>query len=168
MVSSAGYGTAASASPQLRQQHASVSGDATAQTAQPAATVQKPSTQRANADAAAATAQPGVNVNISPEGAAASTQAQYAQTVQTAPTADRTETATTSTDASTSADTSDSTDVARTDAHPSTVSPVKAFAYGALGLERPDQPQDERNGFYTAGKWLAAGLTIGGLISLLV
>lgn len=48
-----------------------------------------------------------------------------------------------------------------------TVSPVKAFAYGALGLERPDQPHDQRNAFYTAGKWLAAGITIGGLISLL-
>ncbi|TCG09178.1 hypothetical protein BZM27_07180 [Paraburkholderia steynii] len=54
-----------------------------------------------------------------------------------------------------------------TEASPANVSPVKAFAYGALGLERPDQPQDERNSFYTAGKWLAAGLTIGGLISLL-
>jgi len=47
------------------------------------------------------------------------------------------------------------------------VSPVKSFAYGALGLERPDQTQDQRNAFYTAGKWLAAGITIGGLISLL-
>jgi len=54
-----------------------------------------------------------------------------------------------------------------TEASPTNISPVKAFAYGALGLERPDQPQDQRNSFYTAGKWLAAGLTIGGLIWLL-
>ncbi|MFM0097843.1 hypothetical protein PQQ87_19670 [Paraburkholderia nemoris] len=48
------------------------------------------------------------------------------------------------------------------------VSAVKSFAYGTLGLERPDQPHEERNAFYTAGRWLAAGLTIGGIISLLV
>ncbi|CAB3662102.1 hypothetical protein LMG24238_01728 [Paraburkholderia sediminicola] len=48
------------------------------------------------------------------------------------------------------------------------VSAVKSFAYGTLGLERPDQPHEERNAFYTAGRWLAAGITIGGIISLLV
>ncbi len=48
------------------------------------------------------------------------------------------------------------------------VSPLKSFTYGTLGLERPDQAQDNRNPFYTAGRWLAAGLTIGGIISLLV
>jgi hypothetical protein len=47
------------------------------------------------------------------------------------------------------------------------VSAVKSFAYGTLGLERPDQPHEERNAFYTAGRWLAAGITIGGIISLL-
>jgi len=46
-------------------------------------------------------------------------------------------------------------------------SAVKALAYGTLGLERPDQPHEERNAFYTAGRWLAAGITIGGIISLL-
>jgi hypothetical protein len=51
---------------------------------------------------------------------------------------------------------------------PAEVSAVRSFAYGALGLERPDESQTNRNEFYTAGKWLAAGLTIGGLISLLV
>lgn len=48
------------------------------------------------------------------------------------------------------------------------VSAVKSFAYGTLGLERPDQPQQDRNAFYTAGRWLAAGFTVGGIISLLV
>ena len=49
----------------------------------------------------------------------------------------------------------------------STVFAVKSLAYGTLGLERPDQPQQDRNEFYTAGRWIAAGLTIGGIISLL-
>jgi hypothetical protein len=48
------------------------------------------------------------------------------------------------------------------------VSPLKSLAYGTLGLERPDQPQENHNPFYTAGRWIAAGLTIGGIISLLV
>jgi len=46
------------------------------------------------------------------------------------------------------------------------VSPVKSFTYGVLGLERPGEAKDP-NELYTAGRWLAAGLTIGGLISLL-
>ncbi|WP_158938565.1 hypothetical protein [Burkholderia sp. S171] len=50
----------------------------------------------------------------------------------------------------------------------SNVSAVKLLAYGTLGLERPDQPQENRNEFYTAGRWIAAGLTIGGIISLMV
>jgi len=50
----------------------------------------------------------------------------------------------------------------------SNVSAVKLLAYGTLGLERPDQPQENCNEFYTAGRWIAAGLTIGGIISLLV
>nr|WP_223217680.1 hypothetical protein [Paraburkholderia phenoliruptrix] len=47
-------------------------------------------------------------------------------------------------------------------------SAVKSFAYGTLGLERPDQPHESRNAFYTAGRWLAAGITLGGIISLLI
>lgn len=47
------------------------------------------------------------------------------------------------------------------------VSAVKSFAYRTLGLERPDQPQEAHNAFYTAGRWLAAGITIGGIVSLL-
>jgi hypothetical protein len=47
-------------------------------------------------------------------------------------------------------------------------SAVKSFAYGTLGLERPDQPHEERNAFYTAGRWLAAGITLGGIVSLLI
>jgi hypothetical protein len=50
----------------------------------------------------------------------------------------------------------------------SNVSAVKSLAYGTLGLERPDQPQQDRNGFYTAGRWIAAGIMVGGIISLMV
>ncbi|ASL46399.1 hypothetical protein bAD24_III03370 [Burkholderia sp. AD24] len=45
---------------------------------------------------------------------------------------------------------------------------VKSFACGTLGLERPDQPQQDRNAFYTVGRWVAVGCTVGGMISLLV
>ena len=95
-------------------------------------------------------------VNISADGAALAAQAaQNAQSAQSAQTGDTAQDGTAS-------DSSGSSD---TDAD---VSPVKSFAYGSLGLERPDQPQSDGNTFYTAGRWLAAGITIGGLVSLLV
>ncbi|WP_245616657.1 hypothetical protein [Paraburkholderia acidipaludis] len=45
--------------------------------------------------------------------------------------------------------------------------PVRSLVDGVLGLERPDLPADP-NDAYSAGRWLAAGLTIGGIVSLLV
>ena len=175
MVSSVGYGTATTPLTNL----ASVSGEASAQAAQSAANkVISAAQNEGKQDAATKPAQPGVTVSISPEGAAAASRAQTTDQANV-------QTATASTGAGTDTDTdTDTPDSAVTDsdiadpnatddatggteASPANVSPVKAFAYGALGLERPDQPQDERNSFYTAGKWLAAGLTIGGLISLL-
>lgn len=177
MVSSVGYGTATTPSTHL----ASVSGEASAQAAQSAANNVIGAAQNGGKqDAATKSAQPGVTVSISPEGAAAASRA---QTTDQANARTATASTDTGTDTETDMDTdtlasavtdSDIADPSATDdatggteASPATVSPVKAFAYGALGLERPDQPQDERNSFYTAGKWLAAGLTIGGLISLL-
>ncbi|MFM0325569.1 hypothetical protein [Caballeronia glebae] len=47
-------------------------------------------------------------------------------------------------------------------------SSVKSFAYGALGLERPEVQATDTNGFYTAGKWVAAAATIGSIVSLFV
>ncbi|SAK82880.1 hypothetical protein AWB76_05673 [Caballeronia temeraria] len=47
-------------------------------------------------------------------------------------------------------------------------SSMKSFAYGALGLERPELQATDTNGFYTAGKWVAAAATIGGIVSLFV
>lgn len=178
MVSSVGYGTASAPSTH----RASVSGDASAQTAQStdvnAAGAVRNDTKQ---DAATKAAQPGVTVSISPEGAAAASRAQQVEKVNQADTdtpvastgtdadtpvtadADSSTNATTGTDEATSG----TNDTNGTDGSTANVSPVKAFAYGALGLERPDQPRDEQNAFYTAGKWLAAGLTVGGLISLL-
>lgn len=51
---------------------------------------------------------------------------------------------------------------------PTSPSAVKSFTYGTLGLERPDQPQEAGNEYYTAGRWLAAGATLWGIIALLV
>ncbi|TKC89496.1 hypothetical protein FAZ69_11240 [Trinickia terrae] len=46
-------------------------------------------------------------------------------------------------------------------------SPIKSFVYGTLGLEHPNQQAHDSDGFYSAGKWLGAVLTVGGLISIL-
>lgn len=47
-------------------------------------------------------------------------------------------------------------------------SALKSFAYGTLGLERPEAAAANTDGFYTAGKWVAAAATVGGIISLFV
>ncbi|KAF7598502.1 MAG: hypothetical protein CGU28_12515 [Candidatus Dactylopiibacterium carminicum] len=46
--------------------------------------------------------------------------------------------------------------------------PVESFVYGALGLDRPSEQQKSENGYYSAGKWLAAAATVGTIVSLLV
>jgi hypothetical protein len=50
-------------------------------------------------------------------------------------------------------------------AKPST---LKSFAYGTLGLEHPDQQEHDADSSYSAGRWLAAAVTAGAMISLLV
>jgi hypothetical protein len=45
--------------------------------------------------------------------------------------------------------------------------PVKSLVYGSLGLERPDQPTDP-NQAYSLGRWIAAGITLGGIVSLFI
>lgn len=126
-------------------------------------------------------------VNISAEGTAAlagdqGSTAASSTTTQTGTTSGDTTTdtdtdpdtatATATADDTNSTNQSDSADDAANDGSVSggttSVSPLKSFAYGSLGLERPDQTQQETNSFYTAGRWMAAGITIGGLISLLV
>ncbi|MDR5781493.1 hypothetical protein QCE63_19010 [Caballeronia sp. LZ065] len=68
------------------------------------------------------------------------------------------------------ADTDTTADTTTDDGPAQTAEPssVKSFAYGALGLERPEVQATDANGFYTAGKWVAAAATIGGIISLFV
>lgn len=47
-------------------------------------------------------------------------------------------------------------------------SPIKSFTYGTLGLESPAQQSEQKDSYYSAGRWLAAAVTIGGLISLIL
>ena len=103
-------------------------------------------------------------VQISPQGYAAAS---------TDDTADSEDAATDASDATDVSDTSDATDTSdaasATDATstPASAQPVKSLVYGALGLERPDAPADP-NHTYTLGRWIAAGITLGGIISLFI
>jgi len=45
---------------------------------------------------------------------------------------------------------------------------AKSFVYGALGLERPEKTEDKPTDGYTMGRWIAAGITAGAIISILV
>jgi hypothetical protein len=47
-------------------------------------------------------------------------------------------------------------------------SPVKSFAFGALGLDDPNAKETDTNQFYTAGKVIAAAVTVGKIISLFI
>lgn len=47
-------------------------------------------------------------------------------------------------------------------------SSLKAFAYGALDLEKPEDMAEETDSAYSAGEWLGAAAKVGGIISLLV
>lgn len=75
-----------------------------------------------------------------------------------------------STSPATASDTSDAADAddpsAETPAE-ANAQPVKSLVYGALGLDRPDQPNDP-NHAYSAGQWIAAGITLGGIVSLFI
>ncbi|MCA2015489.1 hypothetical protein LDJ79_05145 [Vibrio tritonius] len=48
---------------------------------------------------------------------------------------------------------------------------VESFTYGALGLEKPEQKaekEEEKDSSYSAGRYLSAAATIGGLILAIV
>ncbi|CAG9207106.1 conserved hypothetical protein [Paraburkholderia tropica] len=45
--------------------------------------------------------------------------------------------------------------------------PMKSLVYGAFGLERPDQEPDP-NQAYSTGRWIAAAITVGGIVSLFI
>ncbi|WP_244145755.1 hypothetical protein [Paraburkholderia tropica] len=68
----------------------------------------------------------------------------------------------------------DSTDGAQTDGSTDgsgdtapNAQPVKSLVYGAFGLERPDQAPDP-NQAYSTGRWIAAAITVGGIVSLFI
>lgn len=46
---------------------------------------------------------------------------------------------------------------------------AKGFVYGALGLERPEKEAENipPDG-YTAGRWMAAAITVGAIVSIIV
>lgn len=97
-------------------------------------------------------------VQISPQGYAAASTDDIADSDDAAPDAPD---AVDATDASDATGTSDATST------PASAQPVKSLVYGALGLERPDAPADP-NHTYTLGRWIAAGITLGGIISLFI
>ncbi|KIF45341.1 hypothetical protein M445_21980 [Vibrio owensii 47666-1] len=45
---------------------------------------------------------------------------------------------------------------------------VESFAHGALGMDHPDTIEEEEDGSYSAGQYLSAALTVGGIILALV
>ncbi|WP_321926448.1 hypothetical protein [Paraburkholderia guartelaensis] len=103
-------------------------------------------------------------VQISPQGYAAASTDDTANSDDSAADANDAIDASSTSDTSDTADTSDATDATST---PANAQPVKSLVYGALGLERPDAPADP-NHTYTLGRWIAAGITLGGIISLFI
>ncbi len=45
---------------------------------------------------------------------------------------------------------------------------VESFAHGALGMDHPDKIEEEEDGSYSAGQYLSAAVTIGGILLALV
>ncbi|UFN68779.1 hypothetical protein LN249_10770 [Vibrio alginolyticus] len=45
---------------------------------------------------------------------------------------------------------------------------VESFTHGALGMDHPDKIEEEEDGSYSAGQYLSAALTVGGIILALV
>ena len=41
---------------------------------------------------------------------------------------------------------------------------VESFAHGALGMDHPDKIEEEDDGSYSAGQYLSAAVTIGGIL----
>ncbi|MGF1755191.1 hypothetical protein L4C33_16560 [Vibrio makurazakiensis] len=45
---------------------------------------------------------------------------------------------------------------------------VESFAHGALGIDHPDKIEDEEDGSYSAGQYLSAAATVGGILLALI
>ena len=53
-------------------------------------------------------------------------------------------------------------------AAPAPPSAVKSLAYGALGLQSPEEEKKQTDTYYTAGRYLAAAATAGAFLSLIL
>jgi hypothetical protein len=45
---------------------------------------------------------------------------------------------------------------------------VESFAHGALGIDHPDTIEEENDSSYSAGQYVSAALTVGGILLALV
>ncbi|MGD8170091.1 hypothetical protein ACQEXU_00410 [Vibrio sp. TRT 21S02] len=45
---------------------------------------------------------------------------------------------------------------------------VESFAHGALGMDHPDKIEEEEDGSYSAGQYLSAAATVGGILLALI
>lgn len=45
---------------------------------------------------------------------------------------------------------------------------VESFAHGALGMDHPDTIKEEEDDSYSAGQFVSAAATIGGILLMLV
>ncbi|MDN3609567.1 hypothetical protein ACODM8_03250 [Vibrio ostreicida] len=45
---------------------------------------------------------------------------------------------------------------------------VESFAHGALGIDQPDKIKEEEDGAYSAGQYLSAAATVGGILLALI
>lgn len=45
---------------------------------------------------------------------------------------------------------------------------VESFTYGALGMDHPDKIKEKDDSSYSAGQYLSAAATIGGLLMILI
>lgn len=41
---------------------------------------------------------------------------------------------------------------------------VESFAHGALGIDHPDKIEEDQDGSYSAGQYLSAAATVGGIL----
>ena len=47
-------------------------------------------------------------------------------------------------------------------------SDLKSFTFGALGLDHPDKVEEKEDSSYTAGQYVKAAATIGGMIAMFI
>jgi hypothetical protein len=171
MVSSVGYGAAASLPSRYQQQVSDGQSSAATSAGGSAATADRNTQDGVQAASSA----PGVSVSISPQAAAAAARDAAASGSGSSASADSSDDASAAdgnvdegdVDLDGTSGNTSATDPSATDG-PSQPSDTKSFTYGVLGLERPDQTKQDENQSYSIGRWVAAGLTIGGIISLFV